>query len=168
MVKEKWSISRGCTYPAFAWPMTHLGADRHGLWFGAMAGNLVTQPDGVTTEQQRADAVWLVADARWLTHFCFTDATDLTIDICGRPRVSKDEVTFLDLELDLFRAADGTSAVIDHDELAELLASGLITAQESRSVEQTAEALLLDIVGRVPPFDSTGEQWLARLRALTA
>ena len=54
--------------------------------------------------------------AWFLPAFWFTDSTDLTIDICTPPRLDGGVWSFVDLELDLFRSADGCAGIVDQDE----------------------------------------------------
>lgn len=161
--KQKWATATGRRAEAFSWPAEVLGTDQHGTWLGALRGNPVQQPDG-RIERQRHDLVWLVVEDAWyFPAFWFTAETDLTIDVCTPPTFRDDTWTFVDLELDLFRSADGRAGVVDHDEWDLLADSGLLSSSEIRSVSNTAETLLPLLEHRVEPFGSAALAWLHKL-----
>jgi predicted RNA-binding protein associated with RNAse of E/G family len=163
--KRKWVPGSSRFDVAFSWQVDPLGVDRHGSWLGARRGSPVRQPDG-RTEPQVHDAVWLVVEgASWLTAFWFTSDTDLTIDVCTPPVLDDDTWSFADLELDLFRAADGRAGIVDQDEFAVLAASGTLSVSEVEAAEATARALLPLVERRSAPFDDTALAWLEVLRA---
>ena len=98
-----------------------------------------------------------------MTAFWFTADTDLTIDVCTPLAVSGDNWSFVDMELDLFGAADGRAGIVDEDEWGALVCSGLITEPVIRAVPQSAKALLPLVIDGVEPFGSAGRVWLQRL-----
>lgn len=164
--KHKWSLANARCSAAFSWPVVRLGSDRHGTWLGSRRGNLVRQPDG-RREAQEHDAVWLVEEnAWWLTAFWFTPETDLTIDICTPPTLEGPETwSFVDLELDLFRSADGHAGIVDQEEFDRLAASGLVADSELQKAADTARELLPLIRARSEPFGDAALPWLHALRA---
>lgn len=162
--KQKWTTATGRCTEAFSWPAHVLGADHHGTWLGARRGNPVQQPDG-RVEPQPHDAVWLVVENAWyLPTFWFTSETDLTIDICTPPSFEDGTWSFVDMELDLFRRADGHAGVVDQDDWDLLVGSGLVSHDEVRGVEETAESLLTLVEHRVEPFGQAALTWLHSLR----
>jgi predicted RNA-binding protein associated with RNAse of E/G family len=164
LAKWTWAPGSSSLDVAFSWQVEPLGVDRHGTWLGARRGNPVRQPDG-RTEPQAHDAVWLVVEgAWWVAAFWFTAYTDLTIDVCRPPVLDGDTWSFTDLELDLFRAADGRSGIVDQDEFAQLAASAVLSAGEIDAAELTARALLPLVERRSEPFDDTALAWLEVLR----
>lgn len=158
--KWKWSTEAGLCTEAFSWPVVSLGTDRHGTWLGSRRGNSVRQPDG-RIEFQQHNLVWLaVEDAWYLPAFCFTNDTDLTIDVCTPLTVSGRTWSFVDLELDLFRAADGRAGIVDEDEWELLAGSGLISDEVVRTAGETARTLLSLVEVRSEPFGGAALPWL--------
>ena len=158
--KQKWSVTEGTCAEAFSWPVVHLGDDQFGTWLGSRQGNPVRQADGRRVEAQRHDAVWLVSDgAWWLTAFWFTDETDLTVDICTPPRLVGGVWSFVDLELDLFRSADGRAGIVDQDEFEELAGSGHLADGQVASAAEAAQSLLPLVEMRSEPFDEAARPW---------
>lgn len=143
--------------------MVRLGSDEHGTWLGARRGNPVRQPDG-RVEAQREDGVWLIADeAWWLPAFWFTEETDLTIDICTPPSLDANTWSFVDLELDVYRRADGTAGIVDEDEFEQLAASGLISPRETRVATEAAQSVLSLVQARAEPLGDAARPWLEAL-----
>ncbi|MFC7876617.1 DUF402 domain-containing protein [Isoptericola sp. NPDC057391] len=166
MSKRKWSVAEGTCSEAFSWPVEHLGSDEHGIWLGSRRGSPVRQPDGRRVEPQEHDGVWLVAEgAWWVPAFWFTAATDLTIDICTPPRLDDAVWSFVDLELDLFRSADGRAGIVDQDEFDELALSGHLTDRQVANATETAWSLLPDVEAKAEPFGDTARTWLRALRS---
>lgn len=166
MSKEKMSVVDGTCAERFSWPVEHLGQDEDGTWLGARRGNPVRQPDGHREEVQEHDAVWLVAEGAWfLPAFWFTDSTDLTIDICTPPRLDGGVWSFVDLELDLFRSADGRAAIVDQDEFDELALSGHLTDSQVATATEVAQSLLPLVQMAAEPFGGAARAWLRPLRS---
>ncbi|MCC2336383.1 DUF402 domain-containing protein [Cellulomonas wangsupingiae] len=165
MSKQKVSLVDGTCAERFSWPVEHLGQDQHGTWLGARRGNPVRQPDG-RHESQEHDAVWLVTEgAWWLPAFWFTDTTDLTIDICTPPTLDGSVWSFVDLELDLVRAADGRAGIVDQDEFDELALSGHLTDSQVATATEVARALLPLVQMEAEPFGRAARAWLQALRS---
>lgn len=166
MSKQKWSVSSGTCMEAFSWSIENLGRDNYGTWLGARAGNPVRQPDGHGVEAQKHDAVWLVADEAWsLPAFWYTEQTDLTIDICTPPIFLDGVWTFVDLELDLFRRADGHAGIVDQDEFDQLAESGHVPASQLAHAAEAARSLLPLVQAKSEPFGEAARVWLRALRA---
>jgi len=164
IVKWKWSIDGGGCTPSFTWPALHLGVDDHGVWLGARHGNSVLQPDG-RIEHQVDDAVWLIpAEGWWMAAFWFTATTDLTIDICQPPSRDGDTWSFVDLELDLYRDAQGEAGIVDQDEFAALAAAGLVPEHDLAAAGAAADQLLPLVHQRAEPFGQAAKPWLYRMR----
>ena len=165
MSKHKWSVTDGVCAEAFSWPIACLGQDEYGTWLGSRQGNSVRRSADRRVEPQKHDAVWLVSPgAWWLTAFWFTDATDLTIDICAPPTLDGDVWTFVDLELDLFRSADGQAGIVDQDEFDALASSGHVSDSHLASAADAAESLLPLVQAKAEPFGEAARPWLRALR----
>ena len=85
--------------------------------------------------------------------------------MCTPPVLEGATRSFTDLELDLFRAADGRAGIVDQDEFAVLAASGMLAQNEIDTAEATARTLLPLVKRRSEPFDDTAHDWLEVLRA---
>ena len=166
IVKRKWSLASGECAPCFSWPVVQLGLDDHGSWLGSRRGSPVLQPDG-RIERQTHDGVWLIPRQQyWIAAFWFTPATDLTIDICRPPAREADTFTFVDLELDLYRNAQGEAGIVDQDEFAALSAAQLVPKHELDAAVTTANQLLALVEQRVEPFGTAGKIKLQQLQEL--
>lgn len=164
IVKWKWSLVSGECAPCFSWPVLELGQDRHGTWLGSRRGNPVSQPDG-RVERQAHDGVWLIPRGQyWIAAFWFTPATDLTIDICRPPTRGADIFSFVDLELDLYRNAQGEAGIVDQDEFAALSAAQLVSNHELDAAVATADELLALIEQRVEPFGTAAKPRLQQVQ----
>jgi protein associated with RNAse G/E len=161
--KQKWATDTGQCTEAFSWPVKVLGTDEHGTWLGARRGTPVSQPDG-RVKVQPHDAVWLaIEDAWYFPAFWFTTDTELTIDVCTPPTFNDETWSFVDMELDLFRSTDGRAGVVDQEEWSRLIASGLVSEDEVRSVTEAAKTLLALVEGRTESFGHAALSWLHSL-----
>ena len=61
---------------------------------------------------------------------CRTPIGTVSIDVCTPAAFAGDAWTFVDLELDVYRAGDGAIEVFDEDELEEAVASGGLVSEE--------------------------------------
>lgn len=164
IVKWKWSLASGECAPCFSWPVVQLGVDDHGIWLGSRQGNPVLQPDG-QVELQTHDGVWLIPPRQyWIAAFWFTPATDLTIDICVPPYQQSDTFAFIDLELDLYRNAQGEAGIVDQDEFAALSAAQLVPPHDLDAAVSTADRLLALVEQRVEPFGTAAKPRLQQLQ----
>lgn len=149
--------------PRSTWSVLHLGHDRHGIWLGARRGNPVLQPDG-RIERQDHDGVWLIPPRQfWIAAFWFSATTDLTIDICQPPTHVGDTFSFVDLELDLYRNAQGQAGIVVQEDFAALAAAGLVPERELTTASTMADQLLPLIEQRAEPFGEASRSWFLRL-----
>ena len=164
IVKWKWSPTTGQCEPRFKWSTLYLGYDRHGTWLGARRGNPVLQPDG-RIEHQDHDGVWLTSPQQfWIATFWFTATTDLTIDICQPPTQDGDTFSFVDLELDLYRNAQGQAGIVDQDEFATLAAARLVPEHELKTASTMADQLLPLVEQHAEPFGEASRSWFRLLQ----
>ncbi len=111
------------------------------------------------------DGVWLIPRQQfWIAAFWFTPTIDLTIDICQPATQQDTSYSFVDLELDLYRNAEGEAGIVDQDEFAALAAAQLVSQQDLNAAAATAGRLLPLLEQRAEPFDQTGKRWLQQLR----
>jgi protein associated with RNAse G/E len=143
--------------------LQRLGEDEHGTWLGAPQGTLWQR--GAEPPVSLPPHVLLVPRGLWwLAAFNAEPAPLITyVDVCTVPIWSGDEVTMIDLDLDVVRDRVGdTVRLLDEDEFAEHRALfGYPDTVVSRAV-QTAQALMAQ-VGAAEPFTAAYLPWLARV-----
>lgn len=76
------------------------------------------------------------------------------VHLCDRVRIRPDAVEYRDLLLDIWFFPDGSSRLMDEDELADGVARGLIDAETAAAVRQTAR----EVVTRFPAIVSDLER----------
>lgn len=144
--------------------LRRLGEDEHGLWLGWSRGQQVargSQPP-ITLE---TPYVRLVRREDW---WCgtFNDAPVLTEIYCDVTTVARwtapDELTLVDLDLDVLRLRDGTAPFIDdEDEFLEHQARYRYPADVIAKARETADALLESVKADEEPFATAYHRWLA-------
>ncbi|MBX6752267.1 MAG: DUF402 domain-containing protein [Micromonosporaceae bacterium] len=140
-----------------------LGEDEHGVWLAAPSGTVwqrgsepgVALPPSVTL---------IPRDRWWVAAFNAPPAKyDMYVDLSTVPVWSGDEVTMIDLDLDVVRyRGDRAVRLLDEDEFAEhqiLLGYPETVVQ---AVTETAQRLLADVV-TAEPFTAAYRTWLARV-----
>lgn len=76
------------------------------------------------------------------------------VHLCDRVRIRPDAVEYRDLLLDIWFFPDGSSRLMDEDELTDGVARGLIDAETAATVRQTAR----EVVTRFPAIVSDLER----------
>lgn len=143
--------------------LTRLGEDEHGVWLGAPTGTVwqrgteprVTLPASVTLVPR---------DAWWVASFNSEPAKyEMYIDLTTVPVWDGDEVTMVDLDLDVVRVRhDGAVRLLDEDEFEEHQAQFGYPEALVRSVTETARRLMAEVTSR-EPFTAAYRPWLARI-----
>ncbi|WP_283134850.1 DUF402 domain-containing protein [Rhizohabitans arisaemae] len=148
------------------WHMTlrKLGEDEHGVWLGAPAGSTGqrgSEPPIVYTFPY----VMLFPREGWWTA-SFNDVphkTEIYCDVTTVPTWTDDQVTMIDLDLDVLRRRDGTVFIDDEDEFAEHRVR-YSYPPEIVGGARTACAWLFDSVSNgAEPFASGYKKWLTLL-----
>lgn len=148
--------------------MHYLGEDEHGIWLGARAG-ATAQRGAEPPVRFEAPSVQLIpAGGRWWTAV-FNDApahVEVYCDIATPARWrSTDEVTMIDLDLDVVRVrADARVFVDDEDEFAEHQVRYGYPPDVISHAEQAAAWLLAAVTAAAEPFGSVAEPWLDKVR----
>lgn len=149
------------------WHMTlrRLGDDEHGVWLGAPRDSVMYKGDGPAVSLEQAYVLLVPADAWWTA--CFNGRpswTEIYCDITTPPQwTAADEVTAIDLDLDVIRRWDSTTTeVLDADEFAtHQLLYGYPTdviEQARRSADWLARTVAAD-----EPFRRAYRPWLAQI-----
>ncbi|WP_152362998.1 tetratricopeptide repeat protein [Microlunatus speluncae] len=130
---------------------TLIESNAEGRWLFSPAGTVVTRSDA-EPYRQPADGVQFFPHGQWFAAWHFAPAMTPTDPIWTRPWLAIDineparfddesgGITFLDLELDLWCAADGAE-IVDQEDLAEVERRGLITTETAARVRRTAANL---------------------------
>ena len=140
-----------------------LGDDEHGVWVGAPAGTQVYRGHEVGVPAETAH-VLLVPRGQWWTAV-FNAAphrTEIYCDITTVPTwPAADEVTMVDLDLDVRRRRTGEVELLDEDEFAEHSERYRYPPDVVAQAEAAAEWLESALRNGVEPFQSGYRSWLA-------
>jgi uncharacterized protein len=144
--------------------MRYLGEDPYGVWLGAPAGSVSQRGDEPEITQDHAH-VQLFPRDRWFTAILNDEprSTEIYCDITTPVTFSDDEVTMIDLDLDVIKKRDGTVFVDDEDEFAE----HQVLFGYPQDVIDAARAScdwLVTAVATEEPFLTVYKTWLDKLR----
>lgn len=146
---------------------TRLGADRHGVWLGTPKGTTVHYNYGHRrTGITRHDAVRLIPREQWwIAMFVAAPAErEAYCDICLPPRwTAPDQVTVVDLDLDLSRLRTGRVELEDEDEFAENAARYAYPHAVVTGATTAAGDLHRAMTERAEPFGEAPLAWLGVL-----
>ena len=144
--------------------MRRLGEDEHGLWLGWGRGMLMARGSEPAVSFDQAH-VQLIRHADW---WCgaFHAAPRPTAIYCDVTTVAEwtapDEITLVDLDLDVLRFRDGREpTIVDEDEFLEHQVRFNYPAEVIESARTTADALLIAIRQDEEPFKSAYRRWLS-------
>ncbi|HET9895731.1 MAG TPA: DUF402 domain-containing protein [Streptosporangiaceae bacterium] len=100
---------------------TRLGEDEYGIWTGAPAMNVSRRGDGPAIAVEHEQVRLFPRTGWWTASFNAAPArTEIYCDISTPATwTSPDEVTMVDLDLDVCRRRDGLIMLLDEDEFAE-------------------------------------------------
>ena len=147
--------------------MLYLGEDEHGIWLGARSG-ATAQRGNEPPVRFEAPSVQLIPAGQWWTAV-FNDPparAEVYCDISTPAQWrSPNEVTMIDLDLDVVRVrADHRVFVDDEDEFAEHQVRYKYPPDVISQAEQAAAWLLAAVSAGVEPFGSTSQAWLDKVR----
>jgi protein associated with RNAse G/E len=144
--------------------MRRLGEDEHGLWLGWGRNMRMARGSGPVVTFDQAH-VQLIRRADW---WCgaFHAAPRPTAIYCDITTVAEwtapDEITMVDLDLDVLRFRDGRApAIVDEDEFLEHQVRYGYPPDVIASARATADALLVAIQQGEEPFNSAYQSWLS-------
>ncbi|SEL66389.1 DUF402 domain-containing protein [Nonomuraea pusilla] len=139
-----------------------LGEDQYGVWVGLPAGTVARKGEGPVVAWDLAAVMLFPRDAWWTASFnAVPHRCEVYVDVTTVPEWRGDEVTMLDLDLDVLRMRDGRLILDDEDEFAEHQVKLGYPPELVTGAEETAR-WLLDAVGeRQGPFDGAHAAWLA-------
>jgi protein associated with RNAse G/E len=146
-----------------AW-LEKLGEDEYGVWLGAPTGTAWRR--GTEPRTTMAASVTLVPrQSWWVASFNHEPSKyELYVDLSTVPVWDGDEVTMVDLDLDVVRVRrDGTVRLLDEDEFAQHQALFGYPEAVVSQVSQTARHLLAHVAVS-EPFTAAYRPWLAQIR----
>lgn len=142
-------------------PAQELGVDEYGHWYVVPSGTMLQR--GSEPPISKDGFVVLVPQAgEWIAAWNELDAIAVYVDVTSAPRVGVGVVTAIDLDLDVVRWRDGRVEILDVDEFQSHSVSLGYPAHVVTEAEATAQHLVTLMEARVPPFDRTGTDWLAK------
>lgn len=169
-------MSRTVHFRSLKWPdrphweydARWLGADGHGQWLGLETGAWLSRP-GAGFHAHCEQVVLMPHDAWWCATFYGPDdrrPVDIYVDIATPADWGVDEVTCVDLDLDIIRGVTGRVWVDDEDEFAQHRREYHYPRDVVDAAIRARDEVLHLIEDRVAPFDGdTSLGWLAKLLA---
>jgi uncharacterized protein len=143
--------------------MQWLAEDEHGVWTGAVPPSIMRRGDGPQVTFHHAHIMLFPHDAWWTAAFHnVPEQTEIYCDITTPARwPSPDEVTMIDLDLDVCRSRDGLVRLLDADEFAEHQARFGYPGDVISAAEQSAAWLQVALLERREPFADVYRSYLA-------
>jgi uncharacterized protein len=147
------------------WHMTMqlLGEDEHGVWSGAAAPSTMRRGDGAEVVFDQAQIMLFPRDAWWTAAFIDAPSpTEIYCDITTPVQwPSANEVTMIDLDLDVRRRRDGSIELLDSEEFAEHQVKYGYPADVIGEARRSAAWLQAALADGREPFTSTYLAYLA-------
>ncbi|MEU8826363.1 DUF402 domain-containing protein [Streptomyces sp. NPDC048636] len=143
--------------------MRRLGEDEHGVWLGLPGGSVMRKGHGPDVPLDVAHVLLFPHGAWWTAAFNAAPRdTEVYCDITTPPEwVSPDEVTMVDLDLDVVRKrTDGATRLVDQDEFAEHRVRYGYPAEVVAEAEAAGQWLLDAVAHGARPFGAERERWL--------
>ena len=143
--------------------MRRLGEDQHGVWIGSPAPTVMRKGDGPLVTLPHASISLFPRGTWWTASFNGAPAsTEIYCDITTLVQwPSPDEVTMVDLDLDVCRKRDGTVMLLDEDEFAEHQVAYGYPAEVISAAEQSARWLQSALGDGSEPFATAYRAYLA-------
>jgi hypothetical protein len=145
-----------------------LGEDDHGVWVGCPAGTVGQRGTEPPVTWDTAYVVCFPREAWWTALFNAPPRwTELYCDISTVPEWRGDEVTMVDLDLDVLRRRDGTVEVVDEDEFAEHQVRYGYSRSVIERAQESCDRLAKAAGDGTEPFATAFRPWLDRTVALS-
>ncbi len=141
-----------------------LGEDEYGIWVGGPAGTPVRRGHEHGTPAETATVLLLPRDGWWTASFnAPPHRTEVYCDITTVPRwPTADEVTMVDLDLDVRRRRAGRVELLDEDEFAAHRVRYGYPPDVVAQAESAAQWLVGALTEDVEPFCHAYQHWLAQ------
>ncbi|MEV4568303.1 DUF402 domain-containing protein [Nonomuraea sp. NPDC049419] len=140
-----------------------LGEDEHGVWVDVPGGTLARKGDEPPVTWETPVTMLFPRNAWWTASFHIPPhKSDLYIDVTTVPEWRDDEVTMLDLDLDVIRLRNGRLILDDEDEFAEHQLLLNYPTELIKQAEESARWLLDAVAKRQGPFGGAHLSWQAQ------
>jgi hypothetical protein len=149
--------------------MRLLGEDEHGVWLGTAKPTTMRKGNDPLVVLDYASLALVPRNGWWTASFNDVPAsTEIYCDITSPARwTSADEVTMVDLDLDVLRTRDGAVLLVDTDEFAEHQVKYGYPADVVAEAERAANWLTEAVADGTEPFASEYRRYLAQVSAST-
>jgi uncharacterized protein len=139
-----------------------LGEDEHGVWLGTRQPTTMRKGDGPLVELGHASVMLFPRESWWTAAFNPEPAAaEIYCDITTPTRwPSANEVTMVDLDLDVIRLRTGEVILDDEDEFAEHRQLYRYPAEVVAEAERSARWLMSAVAEGREPFASTYRSYL--------
>jgi protein associated with RNAse G/E len=146
-------------------PGQRLGEDEFGVWVGALAGTPVSRGPQPVNPAEHDHVILFPRDAWWTAAFnAAPHRTEVYCDITTVPTwPAHDEVTMVDLDLDVRRRRVGTVEILDEDEFAVHQIRYGYPPDVIEEAWAAAEWLASALRERIEPFGTYYRRWLDML-----
>ena len=143
--------------------MQALGEDEHGVWLGALAGIETRRGYDFAVVLEQAHVLLFPREAWWTAAFNAPPRrTEVYCDVTTPPRwLAPDQVTMVDLDLDVIRRRTGEVLVDDEDEFAEHRLRYAYPPHVVDSATAATRWLVRALGDGTEPFRSAYQQWLS-------
>jgi protein associated with RNAse G/E len=147
------------------YPALRLGEDDHGIWLGVPMETVVFKGEPKWGPVEAPHILLMPRDGWWTATFnAEPHRTEIYCDITTVPRwPTPDEVTMIDLDLDVRRRRTGEVQLLDEDEFAAHRVKYGYPPEVATAAETTADWLRAAVRDRIEPFGSYYTHWLARV-----
>lgn len=142
------------------WSAFSMGRDKYGRWLYAPAGTPITTSEGEQIGELRSAGVQLVPIDAWWVGWWWEDQT-ITIEIATPATIEDHEVTYTDLEIDLWANREGEHGIVDLEEYDASRSAGRISDDDDRHVQAVVGDLDRRLARSVEPFGDVGWDWLS-------
>ncbi len=141
-----------------------VGADQYGDWLGAPPGSQLRRGHEPPITWAEAQVLLVPRDTWWTANFNdVPNRTEIYCDMTTVPEWHGDEVTAVDLDLDVCRRRDGTVELLDEDEFAEHQVRYGYPAEVIAGARDAAESVYAAISANAEPFATVYRDWLAKV-----
>ncbi|MEU8515785.1 DUF402 domain-containing protein [Kitasatospora sp. NPDC048722] len=137
-----------------------LGTDEFGTWPFCAEGEVHHKADGESLTVP--GDVQLLPRSGWWAAWWWRKERWISVDVCTPPVLGESGWSYVDLELDLARLADGTVLLVDEDEFEQAVVECRMPADVVRAARAAAAASQIMLADATEPVVTAGWRWLDR------
>jgi uncharacterized protein len=162
VVLTKWG-----QHPHWQFGTERLGQDEHGVWLGARAGRQMSRPgESVTLDYDSVMVVPprqpYVATFNAARHRARSECA-IYVDITTPAQWYDNDVTMVDLDLDVVVGWDGSVFVDDEDEFRDHQSLYAYPDDVIEMARRSCDSMLAAVQSVEEPFRTVGRRWLTRM-----